>query len=143
MKAQILHQTVDFVIINTDGWVTGDIAVRYKTALIKELKPDLIVGLPQENELAALIANIEETPVIVVEPSSSLSPRNPEKRKILREMTYARYLKDAKMQCYPISQLTIEPKKCHSEESRARKRIACWAVRFKKQILRNWCPERN
>jgi polynucleotide 5'-hydroxyl-kinase GRC3/NOL9 len=110
LKAQILERPVDFVVVNTDGWVTGDIAIRYKTALIKELKPDLIVGLPQADELDALVANIESTPIIMVEPSSSLSQRSPEKRKSLREMTYARYLKDAKMQNYPMTQLTIEPK---------------------------------
>ena len=61
--------------------------------------------------LKPLIDNIEETPLILVEPSSSLNPRSPEKRKNLREMTYARYLKDAKMHNYPMSQLVIEPKK--------------------------------
>ncbi len=110
MKAQILERPVDFMIVNTDGWVTGDIAVRYKTELIKELKPDLIVGLPQADELDVLVANIGETPVLLVESSSSLNERSPEKRKNLREMTFARYLKEAKMQNYPMSQLTIEPK---------------------------------
>ena len=110
MRAQILECPVDFVVVNTDGWITGDVAVRYKVSLIKELKPDLIVGLPQADEFEALVATIEETPVILVEPSSSLSLRSPEKRKSLREMTYIRNLKDAKMQNYPMSQLTIEPK---------------------------------
>ncbi len=110
LKTQILERPIDFVVVNTDGWVSGDIAVRYKTALIKELKPDLIVGLPQEDELEALVANIESTPILMVESSSSLSQRSPEKRKSLREMTYARYLKDAKIQNYPMTQLVIEPK---------------------------------
>ena len=56
-----------------------------------------------------LIANLE-TQVIVVEPSFALKKRTPEKRKSLREMTYARYLKNAKLQCYPKSQVTIEPR---------------------------------
>ena len=110
MKAQILERSIDFLIVNTDGWVTGEIAVKYKIALIKELKPDLIVGLPQADELETLVANIKEAPIILVEPSSSLNQRSPEKRKSLREMTYIRYLKDAKMQNYPLSQLTVEPK---------------------------------
>jgi polynucleotide 5'-hydroxyl-kinase GRC3/NOL9 len=110
MLAQILKETIDFVVVNTDGWVAGDVAIRYKTELIREIKPDFIIGVPQRNELDQLIANIEKTPIILVEPSSSLNPRNPEKRKILREMTYTRYLKDAKLQCYPMSQLIIEPK---------------------------------
>ena len=53
LKAQILECPIDFIVVNTDGWVTGDIAVKYKTALIEELKPDLIVGVPQQNELEA------------------------------------------------------------------------------------------
>jgi polynucleotide 5'-hydroxyl-kinase GRC3/NOL9 len=109
LKAEILERTVDFVVVNTDGWVAGDVAVQYKTALIKELKPDVIVGVQAENELDELARSLEQT-VVTVELSSSLSQRTPEKRKILREMTYARYLKDAKTQCYPMSQVTIEPR---------------------------------
>lgn len=109
MKAEILQGQVDFVLVNTDGWVTGDVAVRYKTALISALKPDVIVGVQVHDELVPLIA-ILETPVVVVEPSSALNPRTAEKRKSLREMTYARYLKNAKLQCYPKSQVTIEPR---------------------------------
>ena len=109
MKAEILQQQVDFVLINTDGWVSGDIAVRYKTALIEALKPDIIVGLQVQDELVPLIANLQ-TPAVIVEPSAALNPRTPEKRKILREMTYSRYLKNAKLQCYPRSQMTVEPR---------------------------------
>ena len=109
LKQEILSKNVDFILVNADGWVTSDIAVRYKTALVKEIKPDIIVGLQVENELEPLIANLE-TSVILVAPSPSLSQRTPEKRKALREMTYARYLKAAKQQFYYLSQVNIEPK---------------------------------
>ena len=111
MEAEVLQKPVDFVVINTDGWVTGDIAVSYKTQLVKDLKPDVVIGLQVEDELRPIIANLDDTSVIMVEPSSSLSQRSAEKRKILREMTYARYMKNAKLRNYPISQLTIEPRK--------------------------------
>jgi polynucleotide 5'-hydroxyl-kinase GRC3/NOL9 len=109
LKAEIFQRPVDFVVVNTDGWVAGDIAVGYKTALVKELKPDVIVGVQVVDELDELISNMEQT-VLTVEPSSSLRERTAEKRKSLREMTYARYLKGAKLQCYPMSQLAIEPR---------------------------------
>lgn len=109
MKTEIMQQQVDYVLINTDGWVSGDVAVRYKTELVKALNPDLVVGIQANDELAPLIANLE-TPAILVEPSFALKQRTPEKRKSLREMTYARYLKNAKTQCYPKSQVTIEPR---------------------------------
>src|SRR5208283_2550868 len=82
MKAEILQRSVDFVVVNTDGWVTGDIAVSYKTQLVKELKPDVIVGVQVEDELRSLIAYLDDTLVILVEPSSSLNQRTAEKRKI-------------------------------------------------------------
>ncbi len=109
MKAEILQVQVDFVLVNTDGFVSGDIAVGYKTDLVNALKPDVVVGVQTQDELAPLIANLKN-PVIVVEPSFALKQRTLEKRKILREMTYTRYLKKAKLQCYPKSQVTIEPR---------------------------------
>jgi len=110
MKAEILQKPVDFMVINTDGWVTGDIAVSYKTQLVKELKPDVIVGVQVEDELGSLIACLDDASVVMIEPSSSLNQRSAEKRKSLREMSYAKYMKDAKLQCYPLSQITIEPR---------------------------------
>lgn len=109
MKAEILQGQADFVLVNTDGWVSGDDAVRYKTDLVTALKPDVVVGVQVQDELAPLITSLE-APVIVVEPSFALKQRTPEKRKSLREMTYARYLKHPKLQCIPKSQVTIEPR---------------------------------
>ncbi len=109
LKTEVLQTSVDFVVINTDGWVTGDLAIRYKTALIQKLKPDVIVGVQVKDELEKLIANLD-IPVITVEPSPFLSPRTAENRKRLREMTYSRYLKGAKLECYPLSQVTVEPR---------------------------------
>jgi len=108
MKNEVQTQA-DFVLVNTDGMVSGNLAVRYKADLVKALKPDVVVALQMQNELSDLIASLE-TDVVVVEPSFALKQRSPETRKILREMTYSRYLKNAKMQCYPKSQVTIEPK---------------------------------
>jgi polynucleotide 5'-hydroxyl-kinase GRC3/NOL9 len=116
LETEILQKQVDFVIINTDGFVAGVLGVEYKVKLIKELKPDIVVCIQVADELAPLIANLEGTYVLTVEPSASLSPRTPEKRRALREMTYARYLKDAKLQNYPLSQLTVEPRKALPKE---------------------------
>ncbi len=110
MKAEILQKSIDFVLINTDGWVVGDDAVRIKSQLVKELKPDFVVGIQVEDELKPLLANIENTRVIVVESSPFLKNRSAEKRRNLREMSYAKYLKNAKQQNYRISQLVIDDK---------------------------------
>jgi polynucleotide 5'-hydroxyl-kinase GRC3/NOL9 len=109
MKAEVSGGEADFVLVNTDGMVSGDVAVRYKTDLIKALKPDVVVALQLQDELSPLIASLE-TNIIVVEPSFALKQRSSQTRKSLREMTYIRFLKNAKMQCYPKSQVIIEPR---------------------------------
>ena len=142
LKAEILLKPVDFVVVNTDGWVEGDLAVRYKTALVKELKPDVIVGVEAADELEELSTQLEQ-PMLRVEASAALNPRTVEKRKALREMTYARYLKDAKLQNYPLSQVVIEPQWSLPKNQTARERGACRAVRSRKQVFRNRSLARN
>jgi polynucleotide 5'-hydroxyl-kinase GRC3/NOL9 len=109
LKEDILGKTPDFVVVNTDGWVAGDIALRYKVAIFKTVKPDLVVAIQGQNELEPLIA-ILKVNVIRIEPSSFLSVRTIEKRKKLRELTYKRYLKGAKIYSYWLRQVSMEPK---------------------------------
>jgi polynucleotide 5'-kinase involved in rRNA processing len=109
MEAEVLLGQPDFVLVNTDGLVEGEAAVKYKVDLVKALKPDVIVVVQAHDELVPLIASLDAS-VIVVEPSFALKKRPPETRKVLREMTYARYLKQSKLQCIPKSQVTIEPR---------------------------------
>jgi polynucleotide 5'-hydroxyl-kinase GRC3/NOL9 len=109
LKFELQARQPDYVIVNTDGWIGGELGAQYKMALINQLKPDVVVGIKVADELAPLVANIE-IPFVFVEPSASLSERSFERRKRLREMTYIRYLRQSKLQCYPISQLKVEPK---------------------------------
>jgi polynucleotide 5'-hydroxyl-kinase GRC3/NOL9 len=101
---------VDFVLVNTDGFISGDIAVNYKLSLIKTLKPDVVVGVQVHDELEQLMSYLGGGGLMMVEPSSALSLRSEETRKSLREMTYAKYLRKSKLQCYPLSQVTVEPR---------------------------------
>jgi polynucleotide 5'-hydroxyl-kinase GRC3/NOL9 len=111
LKADALQRQVDYVLVNTDGWVACDTAVQYKTQLVQQLKPDVLVAVQVGDELTPLVANLENSvPLVTVEPSAALSPRTPEKRKLNREMTYAKYMKNSKLQCLPISQLIVEPR---------------------------------
>ncbi len=101
---------VDYVLVNTDGFISGDVAINYKLNLIKELKPDMVVGLQLQGELEPLMSYLGGGGLMMVEPSPALSLRSPEKRKILREKTYAKYLKKSKLQCYPVTQIIVEPR---------------------------------
>jgi len=134
MLAEINQKAVDFVIVNSDGWVQGEIAIRYKTALIKELKPDIIVGVQAQDELNDLIPYIDQK-VVLVETPSSLSQRTAEKRKMLREMTYMRYLKDSKLRSYPTNKLVVEPRNTPLEKWEPEKGLLVGLFDFGNQFL--------
>jgi polynucleotide 5'-hydroxyl-kinase GRC3/NOL9 len=110
MKAEILGRTTDFVVVNTDGWVEGEEAVEYKSQLADMLEPDMVLCIQQKDELKPLLATLIKFRKIVIDSSSVAKQRSREKRKNLREMSYAKYLTDAKVKSLPLNQLAIEEK---------------------------------
>jgi polynucleotide 5'-hydroxyl-kinase GRC3/NOL9 len=110
MKAEILERTVDFVVVNTDGWVEGEEAAKYKAQLAKMFESDMVLCIQQKDELKPLLGALERFTKIVIDSSSVVKQRSREKRKNLREMSYAKYLTDAKVRSLPLNQLTLEEK---------------------------------
>lgn len=108
MKAEGLKKAVDFLVINTDGWVLGEEAVQYKLRLLKRIAPSVVVGIQQQNELTPILTALKGIKVISIESPSAIKKRDREKRKILRELSYRKYLKGAKMQSFPLSWVKVE-----------------------------------
>jgi polynucleotide 5'-hydroxyl-kinase GRC3/NOL9 len=108
MKAEILDMTPDFVVVNTDGWVEGEEAVKHKLQLAEMLEPDMVLCIQQENELKPLLDALGKYRTVEVRSSSAVKQRSMEKRKNLRERSYAKYLRDAKGKAFPLNQLKIE-----------------------------------
>jgi polynucleotide 5'-hydroxyl-kinase GRC3/NOL9 len=108
LKKEILGDNPDFIVINTDGWVEGEDAVNYKVRLAEELAPDIIFCIQQGDELTPILSALERFRRIAVDSPSAVKQRNREKRRSLRELGYIKYLKNAKMQSFPISWLKIE-----------------------------------
>jgi len=102
MKDKALKRGVGVLIINTDGWIEGEDAVRYKVALAKEIKPDLLVGIQEQSELTFLLGALIETKNLVVESSPAVRKRDREERKLLRELGYKKYLKGARTESFPL-----------------------------------------
>lgn len=98
----------DFLIINTDGWVDGEDATAYKVKLIEEVAPDVVVGIQRENELSSILGALKDRRVYSLNSPSVIRARDREKRKILRELGYKKYLKDAKIQSYPLNWINVE-----------------------------------
>jgi polynucleotide 5'-hydroxyl-kinase GRC3/NOL9 len=108
MKAEILDIAADFVVVNTDGWVEGEEAAKYKLQLADVLEPDMVVCIQQNNELDPLVAAMEKYRIVEVKSSSAVKQRSMETRKNLRERNYTKYMRDAKVQVFPLNQVNIE-----------------------------------
>ena len=107
MTEKTLERGVDLLIVNTDGWVEGEDAVRYKLALAKRIKPSMLIGIQEQNELTFLLGALTEIQNIAVESSPAVRKRDREERKLLRELGYKRYLKGAAVQSFPLSWVRV------------------------------------
>ncbi len=108
LKSRIPKTDLDFLIINTDGWVEGEDAAQLKVRLAEKVSPSVIVGIRQGDELAPILAALKETKVLAIDSPQSVQRRNREKRKILRELSYKKYLKQAKVQSFALSWVKVE-----------------------------------
>ncbi len=108
MKDESLKKAVDFLVINTDGWVLGEEALQYKLRLVKRIAPSVVVGIQRQNELTPMFTALKGVKVLSVESPSAIKKRDREKRKILRELSYKKYLKGAKVQSFPLSWVKVE-----------------------------------
>jgi len=108
LKSIALKNNVDLLIVNTDGWIDGEEAAAYKIKLIETIAPDIVVGIQHENELSSILSALKERKVFSVNSPSAIRAKDRERRKILRELSYKKYLKDAKIQSFPLNWINIE-----------------------------------
>ena len=99
---------VDFLIINTDGWVEGEEASAYKNRLVSEVGASAVVGMQRGDELAPILDAVHDAKVFVVDSPQLIQARSREKRKLLRELSYKKYLKRAKTRSLSFSWLKVE-----------------------------------
>jgi len=109
LKDRALETSVDFLIVNTDGWVEGEDAVKYKVQLAEKAAPDIVVGIQQADELTPILTVLKETMrIVAIDSPVAIRKRSREKRKTLRELGYKKYLKNAKVQLFHLSQVKIK-----------------------------------
>jgi polynucleotide 5'-hydroxyl-kinase GRC3/NOL9 len=121
LQTEILKKNPDYIIVNTDGWVTGEDAIQYKAHLVDMLKPDLIVALQIEKELEPLLATLGDKQIKIIESPVTVKERNPEKRQKLREKSYGKYLQNGKVRLLYLNQYKIENQDAvdeHKDESK-------------------------
>jgi len=98
LKDRLLVNGADLIVVNTDGWIIGEEAAEYKIKLVESIAPSVIVGMQSENELTAILDAFVSSKVFIIKSPQLIYPRNREKRKLLRELSYKKYMKGAKMQ---------------------------------------------
>jgi polynucleotide 5'-hydroxyl-kinase GRC3/NOL9 len=113
LMAEILcKKTPDFVVVNTDGWATGEAAVEFKSRLAKAVNPDVVFCLEPKDEVPTLCATFGDALGEFQEERAD-SPvavrlRDKEKRRNLRELGYAKYLAGAKVKSFSLKRLKIK-----------------------------------
>ena len=107
MVKKTAKPSIDLLIVNTDGWVEGEDAVRYKLALAKCIKPNMLIGIQEQSELTFLLGALAEIQSISIESSPAVRKRDREERKILRELGYKKYLKGAAVQSFPLNWVKV------------------------------------
>ncbi len=108
LKNGIMEADVDFLIVNTDGWVDGEDAAKYKIELWKTISPSVVVGIRQEDELTPILTALKEANFLSIDSPRLVQRRNREKRKILRELSYKKYLKQAKVHPFALNWVKVE-----------------------------------
>jgi len=81
----------DPLIINTDGWVSGEDACTFKARMINEVGPSLVAAIQTDNELDPIV-EATRTPVVIVQSPTVVRKRDREERRRLRELSYRKHL---------------------------------------------------
>jgi len=104
-----IRSSLDFSILDSDGWVEGMEAERYKIEFARVCGTDaaVLIGVPPNSPLLRKMRelNIE---VLQVDKPQPLSLRGINARRRLRSMGYRKYLKEARVRTLPTSWIRID-----------------------------------
>ncbi len=107
LKSRLTEEGMELLVINTDGWVEGKEAAAYKVRLA-EVAPTAVVGLQRGKELTPILDAMHGVKVFTVDSPQLIQPRSREKRKLLRELSYKKYMKGAKLQSFSFGWMKAE-----------------------------------
>ena len=108
LKDGVMEAGADFLVINTDGWVEGEEAAAYKVRLAEKVGPSAVVGMQRSNELTPILDSLHGVKVFVIDSPQLIQPRSREKRKLLRELSYKKYLKRAKLHSLSLNWVKVK-----------------------------------
>ena len=133
LKARVMEAGADFLVINTDGWVEGEEASAYKVRLAKNVGSTAVVGMQKDNELNPILDALHGVKVVVIDSPQLIQSRSREKRKLLRELSYKKYMKGAKMQSFGLGWVNVKGSLLGSGGPLHRKRLESLSNLLKKR----------
>ena len=89
------------VIVNTDGWITGNEAVLYKLQMLDELHPDITLGIGG-NEISPILQAGNRATLLVGSPDT-IKERTRVDRRELRSLGYQKYLAGASLRTFHVN----------------------------------------
>jgi len=93
-------------IINTDGWIEDSDAIRYKSNLVSEVNPNLVLGLAIGDELQPILNGIGSLTMKVDVPNNVLKRSRPDRRSI-RFDSYRKFLEDGTISRIELGEVQI------------------------------------
>ncbi len=96
----------DLVIVNTDGWVSGEEAFRYKKKLVESIRPNLVIGIDVAGEMRELL-DWPDCTVLRLGRSAFARTKSREERKRAREFGYQRFLREARPANFSLHDLKL------------------------------------
>jgi len=116
LRKEAMKKGTDLLIVNTDGWIDGDEALKYKAGLVDVVNPNFVVAIQAEDELEPLISSLEDRKIITVDSPENIKKRDRETRRLLRGFAYKKHLKGSKIRSFPLSWVNLKGSLNPSEE---------------------------
>ena len=114
LKKEILggEKTVDYLVVNTDGWFAGNEAFSFKQRLAAAIEPDMVFCLEESCSATSLCAALGDALAgfrqIRADSPKEVRERDKEHRKTLRELGFAKYLASARIKVFPLNHVVVE-----------------------------------
>ncbi|MCX8176481.1 MAG: Clp1/GlmU family protein, partial [Candidatus Bathyarchaeota archaeon] len=102
-------ENFNLTVLNTDGWVLGEDAKKYKLEIAKNAKAELIVALQASEDEFSLVDMFENNgfTVVRVKPSNYVKKRSREERRKLRWQSYHKYLKNSTVKAFLLKNVKV------------------------------------
>ena len=108
LKVDAENKRADLIIVDTDGWIRSELALNYKTTMVKEIEPDFVVAIQDKEEMKTILESIRKRGVFILQVSEMVRERGREDRLLLREQGYRKCLEGSTLRTIQLMNVKME-----------------------------------